>query len=86
MTDLEQARSLVRSGDFETLNLLYEKRARRLVRAHPHGRFVPERRMQVYRGDFSSIEAVVLAVACGRKKWTLETMLRSVTSTSKTPR
>ena len=70
MTDLEQARSLVRSGDFATLNLLYDNVPAvlsELIRTA----FVPQNGRKFIVADFSSIEAVVLAwLAC--EKWTLE--------------
>lgn len=70
MTDLEQARSLVRSGDFATLNLLYDNVPAvlsELIRTA----FVPKDGRKLIVADFSSIEAVVLAWLAG-EKWTLE--------------
>ena len=70
MTDLEQARSLVRSGDFATLNLLYDNVPAvlsELIRTA----FVPQNGRKFIVADFSSIEAVVLAWLAG-EKWTLE--------------
>jgi len=70
MADLEQARSLVRSGDFVTLNLLYDNVPAvlsELIRTA----FVPKDGCKFIVADFSSIEAVVLAWLAG-EKWTLE--------------
>lgn len=70
MADLEQARSLVRSGDFTTLNLLYDNVPAvlsELIRTA----FVPKAGCKFIVADFSSIEAVVLAWLAG-EKWTLE--------------
>lgn len=70
MTDLEQARSLVRSGDFAALNLLYDNVPAvlsELIRTA----FVPKDGYKFIVADFSSIEAVVLAWLAG-EKWTLE--------------
>jgi DNA polymerase len=70
MTDLEQARHLVRSGDFATLNLLYDNVPAvlsELIRTA----FVPKEGRKLIVADFSSIEAVVLAWLAG-EKWTLE--------------
>ena len=70
MADLEQARSLVRSGDFSMLKLLYDNVPAvlsELIRTA----FVPRNGRKFIVADFSSIEAVVLAwLAC--EKWTLE--------------
>ena len=70
MADLEQARRLVRSGDFATLNLLYDNVPAvlsELIRTA----FVPKDGRKLIVADFSSIEAVVLAWLAG-EKWTLE--------------
>ena len=70
MTDLEQARNLVRSGDITTLNLLYDNVPAvlsELIRTA----FVPKDGRKFIVADFSSIEAVVLAWLAG-EKWTLE--------------
>ena len=70
MTDLEQARHLVRGGDFATLNLLYDNVPAvlsELIRTA----FVPQNGRKFIVADFSSIEAVVLAWLAG-EKWTLE--------------
>ena len=70
MVDLEQARNLVRSGDFATLDLLYDSVPAvlsELIRTA----FVPSIGRKFIVADFSSIEAVVLAWLAG-EKWTLE--------------
>ena len=70
MTDLEQARHIVRSGDITTLNLLYDNVPAvlsELIRTA----FVPKNGRKFIVADFSSIEAVVLAWLAG-EKWTLE--------------
>jgi DNA polymerase len=70
MTDLEQARNLVRSGDITTLNLLYDNVPAvlsELIRTA----FVPPNGRKFIVADFSSIEAVVLAWLAG-EKWTLK--------------
>jgi DNA polymerase len=66
MADLEQARSLVRCGDFATLNLLYDNVPAvlsELIRTA----FVPKDGRKFIVADFSSIEAVVLAWLAGEK-------------------
>lgn len=70
MADLEQARSLVRSGDFDTLDLLYDNVPvvlSELIRTA----FIPKDDCKFIVADFTSIEAVVLAWLAG-EKWTLE--------------
>ena len=70
MADLEQARSLVRSGDFATLNMLYDNVPvvlSELIRTA----IVPKDGCKFIVADFASIEAVVLAWIAG-EKWTLE--------------
>ena len=70
MADLEQARSLVRSGDFTTLDLLYDNVPvvlSELIRTA----FIPKDGYKFIVADFASIEAVVLAWLAG-EKWTLE--------------
>ena len=70
MADLEQARRLVRSGDFATLNLLYDN-VPALLSELIRTAFVPKDGRKLIVADFSSIEAVVLAWLAG-EKWTLE--------------
>ncbi|KGP76128.1 XRE family transcriptional regulator [Desulfosporosinus sp. Tol-M] len=70
MADLEQARSLVRSSDFDTLNILYDNVPvvlSELIRTA----FIPKEGCKFIVADFSSIEAVVLAWLAG-ESWTLE--------------
>ena len=70
MADLEQARNLVCSGDFATLNLLYDN-VPALLSELIRTAFVPKDGRKLIVADFSSIEAVVLAWLAG-EKWTLE--------------
>ena len=70
MADLEQARRLVRSGDFATLNLLYDN-VPALLSELIRTAFIPKNGRKLIVADFSSIEAVVLAWLAG-EKWTLE--------------
>lgn len=70
MADLEQARRLVRSGDFVMLNLLYDN-VPALLSELIRTAFVPRNGRKLIVADFSSIEAVVLAWLAG-EKWTLE--------------
>lgn len=48
LPDLEQARALVRCGDYEALELLYEDVPRHTFTAYPH-RFCAKSRSQIYR-------------------------------------
>ena len=62
MPDLVQARALIRSGDFETLKLLYDDipdTLSQLIRTA----FIPMPGMKFYVADFSAIEARVIAYA-----------------------
>lgn len=70
MADLEQARNLVCSGDFATLNLLYDN-VPALLSELIRTAFIPKNGRKLIVADFSSIEAVVLAWLAG-EKWTLE--------------
>lgn len=70
MADLEQARSLVRSGDFTTLDMLYDNVPvvlSELIRTA----IVPKEGCKFIVADFASIEAVVLAWLAG-EQWTLD--------------
>lgn len=70
MADLEQARSLVYSGDSDSLNMLYDNVPvvlSELIRTA----FIPKEGCKFIVADFSSIEAVVLAWLAG-ESWTLE--------------
>ena len=70
MRDLEQARGLVRSGDYEMLSLLYASipdTLSELVRTA----FVPAPGMKFVVADFSAIEARVLAFIAG-EQWVLD--------------
>lgn len=70
MPDLAQARTLVRSGDYEALSMLYEDipdTLSQLIRTA----FVPQDGRKFIVADFSAIEARVLAWFAG-EKWVLE--------------
>ena len=70
MPDLEQARALVRSGDYEALSLLYEDipdALSQLIRTA----FVPQDGRKFIVADFSAIEARVIAWFAG-EQWRLK--------------
>jgi DNA polymerase len=70
LPDLVQARALVRSGDFDSLKLLYDDvpdTLSQLIRTA----FVPEDDRKFYVADFSAIEARVIAWYAG-EKWRQE--------------
>ena len=70
MPDLAQARTLVRSGNYEALSMLYEDipdTLSQLIRTA----FVPQDGRKLIVADFSAIEARVLAWFAG-EKWVLE--------------
>ena len=70
MTDLKQARALVRSGDYETLRMLYDSVPdvlSELIRTA----FVPYGGGKFIVSDFSAIEARVIAWLAG-EQWRLE--------------
>ena len=71
MIDLEEARTLVSQGDYETLNLLYDNVPNvlsELIRTA----FVPRPGYKFCVADFSAIEARVLAYLAG-EKWRIKT-------------
>ena len=66
MPDLEQARAIVRSGDFEMLDMLYDDipdTLSQLIRTA----FIPKPGTQFYVADFSAIEARVIAWFAGEQ-------------------
>jgi len=66
MSDLDQARALVRSGDYDAVSMLYEDvpdTLSQLVRTA----FIPPRGKLFYVADFSAIEARVIAWLAGEK-------------------
>ncbi|MCB5520821.1 hypothetical protein LIP81_20345, partial [Erysipelatoclostridium ramosum] len=70
MPDLEQARGLVQSGNFEALELLYEEvpdTLSQLIRTA----FVPKDGYKVIVSDFSAIEARVLSFLAG-EQWRMD--------------
>jgi DNA polymerase len=70
MPDLEQARALVRDGNFDALEMLYTSTPKvlsELIRTC----FIPKEGRKLIVADFSSIEAVVLAWLAG-EKWVIE--------------
>ena len=70
MKDLQVARSLVKSGNFEALDFLYDSRSSvlsELIRTA----FVPKKGHKFVIADFSSIEARVLAYMAN-EKWRLD--------------
>ena len=70
MSDLDQARALVRSGDYDAVSMLYEDvpdTLSQLVRTA----FIPPQGKLFYVADFSAIEARVIAWLAG-EKWRME--------------
>ena len=70
LPDLAQARALVRSGDFDSVKLLYEDvpdTLSQLIRTA----FIPKDGCKLYVADFSAIEARVIAWYAG-EKWRQE--------------
>ena len=70
MSDLDEARALVRSGDYESVSVLYEDvpdTLSQLVRTA----FIPPEGKLFYVADFSAIEARVIAWLAG-EKWRME--------------
>ena len=73
--DLEQARGLVRSGNFEALELLYEDvpdTLSQLIRTA----FIPEEGHKFIVSDFSAIEARVLSFLAG-EQWRMDVFANS---------
>lgn len=66
MSDLEEARSLVKQGNYEAMNMLYDDvpdTLSQLIRTA----FVPRKGMEFIVSDFSAIEARVLSHLAGEK-------------------
>ena len=70
MSDLDEAQALVRSGDYESVSMLYEDvpdTLSQLVRTA----FIPPKGKLYYVADFSAIEARVIAWLAG-EKWRMD--------------
>ena len=70
LPDLDQARSIVRNGDFDTVKLLYDSVPEvlsELIRTA----FIPKNGRKLLVADFSSIEAVILGWLAG-EQWVLD--------------
>ena len=75
MPDLDEARALVRSGNFEALDMLYDDIPgvlSQLIRTA----FIPAEGKKFYVADFSAIEARVIAWLAG-EQWVLDTFERN---------
>ena len=70
LPDLDQARSLVRQGNYEALSMLYESIPEVLAQC-VRTAFIPAEGMKFIVADFSSIEARVLAWL-GGEQWKIE--------------
>ena len=70
LPDLDEARSLVKGGDYDALAMLYESVPEVLAQC-VRTAFVPAEGMKFIVADFSSIEARVLAYLAG-ERWKLE--------------
>ena len=70
LPDLEEARSLVKCGDYDALAMLYNSVPEVLAQC-VRTAFVPARGMKFIVADFSSIEARVLSWVAG-EHWKLE--------------
>lgn len=74
LSDLAEARQIVRNGDYEMLSMLYEDipdTLSQLIRTA----FIPKSGYQFYVSDFSAIEARVLAHIAG-EKWRTDVFRR----------
>lgn len=70
MEDLEEARNLVRDGNFEALELLYDN-IPEVFSELIHTAFVPKRGYKYIVSDFSAIEARVLSFLAG-EQWRMD--------------
>ena len=70
LSDLEEARSLVKRGDYDALAMLYESVPEVLAQC-VRTAFIPSEGMKFIVADFSSIEARVLAYLAG-EQWKME--------------
>lgn len=71
MVDLKEARSLIKAGDYETLDLIYDDipdTLSQLIRTA----FIPRSNYKFYVADFSAIEARVIAYLAN-EVWRIET-------------
>ena len=70
LLDLEEARSLVKAGDYDALSMLYESVPEVLAQC-VRTAFIPAEGMKFIVADFSAIEARVLSWVAG-EKWRME--------------
>ena len=70
LPDLEEARSLVKAGDYDALSILYESVPEVLAQC-VRTAFIPSEGMKFIVADFSAIEARVLSWVAG-EKWRME--------------
>jgi hypothetical protein len=66
LSDLEEARNIVKSGDFESMNMLYDN-IPNILSELTRTAFVPQHGYKFIVADFSAIEARVIAWLAGEK-------------------